>query len=287
MKKVLNIALATLTFAFIGTIDAKIMKHRTIPVTKNTKNLLIDAKNIEASTTPEEKEKNIKKLVGDAQKDPYMVLKSEEAMKLEEIKDKEEEIATMEAEQGYTSYFFLESEELSEARNEKADLYQALEKIQLKLGKIREKQPAIETKIKDYSFYKLVGVAGLAALTLIALYRYGYLSKIWGSEPSFPSTAPSSEMISNISETVPATPTSAASTWGQTASNVITSAKDILLSGAMTGAASYIGNKVYKALMDLEEAEKDPSVTPEQLQDKIDELKYFLDEFKAQQAKNK
>jgi Head domain of trimeric autotransporter adhesin len=180
MKKVLSLAIAAV-FAVSCSIDAKIMKPRTIstttktiPVTKTTKKLLVDAKNIAASTTPEEKEENIEIMLKDAQKDPYTVLKAEEIAIQQAIKEKDAEIAAME---GFTTIFYA-NQELSDARSEIAELYQDLEEVQLELSEIREKQPAIVTKIKDYSFHILVGAAGIAAL--VALYRSGYLGTALG-----------------------------------------------------------------------------------------------------------
>ncbi|HEX4044269.1 MAG TPA: hypothetical protein VHZ76_01210 [Gammaproteobacteria bacterium] len=196
MKKLIYIAVA-IAFAMNCFIDAKIMKRKPVLVDKNTKELLVDIKKIQASTTPEEKKENIDKMVKDTQKDPYMILKAQEVMILQEIEDKDLEIEEMEG-FGLTSFFY-KSEELTEARNEIAELYQQLEEIQSQLNEIKKKQPTIETKIKDYTFHKLIGAAGVAVLALIALQVYGGFNitgnissaaqKVWGSIPSFRDTA--------------------------------------------------------------------------------------------------
>lgn len=161
MKKIINTALIALTVAIAlhGTANAKILRKRTIPVTTSTKDLFTDTKNLKASTTPEELKQNIQKVATDSKKDPYIRLKNEEMVLLDEIKNKEAEISGLE---GYSGMFFLDSDELMEARNERADLYKELYEVQAKLDKTRKKQPVIETKIKDWAFYTLIATVGLA-----------------------------------------------------------------------------------------------------------------------------
>ncbi len=302
MKKTINTALIALTVAIAlhGTANAKILRQRTIPVTKSTKDLFIDTKNLKASTSPEELKQNIQKVATDSKKDPYIRLKNEEMVLLDEIKNKEAEISGLE---GYSGMFFLDSDELMEARNERADLYKELYEVQAKLDKTREKQPVIETKIKDWAFYTLIATVGLAVADQVitggegrkALMsgvstvggKIGSAAKTtWSSMPSFRSTTPSPEITSNVGEAVAAATTSAASTWGQTVSNAAEAAKKLVLKGAMAGASGFIGYKVQTIMTDLEEAQKNPSaITPEQLQKKISELKYLLDEFNTQNLK--
>ena len=130
MKKTINTALIALTVAIAlhGTANAKILRQRTIPVTKSTKDLFIDTKNLKASTSPEELKQNIQKVATDSKKDPYIRLKNEEMVHLDEIKNKEAEISGLE---GYSGMFFLDSDELMEARNERADLYKELYEVNI------------------------------------------------------------------------------------------------------------------------------------------------------------
>jgi hypothetical protein len=292
MKKIINISLMAFTLAFIGTLDAKIMKRKTgpIPVTKNEKQIFVDTKELKNAPTPQEKIASAQKLAADLQKDPYSQLKTEEMMIKKEIKEKEEEIQGLE-----------DAELIEQAVMEKEDLKEQLAIIQGKLGKYDAIQPQAVSRLKNWALYTLILTVGLGIADQLILGGVGRTalmsgasaagsaigsaaSTAWGYVPSWRST-PLPKTVSNVGPAVTTATTSAALTWGQTASNVIASAKDLLLSGAMTGAASYVGNKVYIMLMDLEKAEKDPSVTPEELKEKIVELQELLDEFNAQNSK--
>jgi hypothetical protein len=303
MKKLINISLAALAFTIIGTIDAKIMKPRptlsqTIPVTKKEKQMFVDTKALKNASTQKAKMDAAAKLAADIKSNPNTQLILAEKLLEQEIKELETDIASKES---YISYF--DAEEVTASKEQLEELYQDLAEIQTQLKKAVTTRPKAVSLLNYWSVRALIttvglviadqlvtGGAGRAALMSGASTVGGKIgsaaSTAWGYVPSWRSTPPAETMNDIIPVTTAAT-TSAALTWGQRASNVIASAKNLLVSGAMTGTASYIGNKVYIMLMDLEKAEKDPSVTPEELKEKIVELQELLDEFKAQNSKNK
>jgi len=288
MKKLIRISLTALSFAFIGTAYAKIMKRKTVPsttvsVTKNEKQMFVDTKALKNASSAQEKVAAVTKLAADIKSNPNARLVLEEQVLREEINELEKKIAQ---EEGYISY--LDTEEVTEDKKQLEELYAELAAVETKLKKTVTTRPQAVSYLNYWSVRALIGAVGIALA-----YKLGAgkalmttASTVWGYVPSWRST-PSTETISDFIPVVTAATTTTALTWGQTASNVIASARDLLLSGAMTGTASYIGNKVYIMLMDLEKAEKDPSVTPEELKEKIVELQKLLDEFKVQNSKNK
>src|SRR6266404_1608566 len=102
MKKLINLAIAMI-FAMNCSIDAKQMVQKTIPVTKNTKQMFVDAKALKNAPTPEEKIAATEKLANDIKKNPYTQLDLYEKVLLEEIKELEDRIPQ---EESYISYYF-------------------------------------------------------------------------------------------------------------------------------------------------------------------------------------
>jgi hypothetical protein len=276
MKKVLNIALVALTFAFIGTIDAKIMKRRTgttIPVTRNEKQIFVDTKELKNAPTPEEKMAAAQKLAADLKNDPYTRLKTQEKKIKEEIKEKEEDIWELD-----------DQELVQEAILEKEDLEEQLAEVQKKLGIYNNIQPQEVSKLKTWALYTLIGTVGLATAYLLVTKREAIgsaASKILSSMPSMPSwrSAPSAEAIS------PSTAT--ALPVEETTSSLGSKAK--WLGGAAVGLGIYIAKaqvqqyfvqKAINALLPyIMDAEENPgTVDPVELQ----KAKYELEELKKQ-----
>src|SRR5579862_3638141 len=276
MKKVLNIALVALTFAFIGTIDAKIMKRRTgttIPVTRNEKQIFVDTKELKNAPTPEEKMAAAQKLAADLKNDQYTRLKTQEKKIKEEIKEKEEDIWELD-----------DQELVQEAILEKEDLEEQLAEVQKKLGIYNNIQPQEVSKLKTWALYTLIGTVGLATAYLLVTKREAIgsaASKILSSMPSMPSwrSAPSAEAIS------PSTAT--ALPVEETTSSLGSKAK--WLGGAAVGLGIYIAKaqvqqyfvqKAINALLPyIMDAEENPgTVDPVELQ----KAKYELEELKKQ-----
>lgn len=151
MKKVIHISLLTLTLTFIGTINAKRIQRKTIPVTKNEKQMLIDTKALKTASSPEEQVAAAQKLATDLQKDPYALLELEEKKIKEEIKEKEQEIKELEDDDLIEQVIF-----------EKEELEQQLKTVQNKLMLYRSVRPKEVSRLKDWALYTLIGTVGLA-----------------------------------------------------------------------------------------------------------------------------
>jgi len=221
MKKVLNIALATLTFAFIGTIDAKIMKRRAgtaIPVTKNEKQIFVDTKALKNAPTPAEKMAASQKLAADLQRDPYAQLKIQEAMIKKMIKEKEENIWNLD-----------DKKLVQEAILKKEDLEEQLAEVQKKLGRYNNIQPEEVSKLKTWAIYTLITTASLATAYLLVTKREALgsvVSTIWGHVPSLRDT----------------TTTAVGAVGSFTASLVVNELKEIALQKTYDTLMSYISD---------------------------------------------
>jgi hypothetical protein len=274
MKKVLNLVLVALTFAFIGTIDAKIMKRRTgtaIPVTKNEKQIFVDTKALKNAPTPEEKIAAAQKLAADLKNDPYSRLKIQEKEIKEKIKEKEEDIWNLD-----------DKELVQETILEKKNLEEQLAEVQKKLGVYDKIQPQEVSKLKNWALYTLIGTVGLATAYLLVTKREAIgsaASKIWSSMPSMPSwrSAPSPETISPSTTTeLPVEETT--SGLGSKAKWLAGAAGGFALSIAWAQTQQYFIQKTINALIAyITGAEENPeSVDPEELEKakiEVEELK--------------
>jgi hypothetical protein len=286
MKKVLNITLLTLTFAFIGTIDAKIMKRKTGPilVTRNEKQIFVDTKALKNASTPEEKVAASQKLATDLKNDPYSRLKTQADMIKEMIKEKEEDIWNLD-----------DKELVQETILEKENLEEQLAEIQKKLGIYNNTQSEEISKLKNWALYTLIGTVGLAIADQLITGGAGRTallsganaagskigsvgSSLWSYVPSWRS-APSVETVS---------PSTATELPVEEATSSLGS-KAKWLGGAAVGLGIYIAKaqiqqyfiqKAINALLPyIMDAEENPgTVDPEELA----KAQYELEELKKQ-----
>lgn len=162
MKKLINISLIALTFAFIGPVDAKIMKRRTSPsttvsVTKNEKQMFVDTKALKNASSAQEKVAAAVKLASDIKNNPNARLVLEEQVLRAEIKELEEKIAQ---EESYISY--LDTEEVTTNKKQLEELYAELAEVETKLNKTITNRPQAVSYLNYWSVRTLIGVVGIA-----------------------------------------------------------------------------------------------------------------------------
>lgn len=162
MKKLIRISLATLTFAFMNTVDAKRVTRKpaqknTIQVSKNKKQMFVDTKKLKNASSPQEKVVAAEKLAADIKSNPDTQLIFVEQRLLEEIKNLENSIASKES---YISYF--DTEEVKEDKEVLELLYQDLAEVQTQLKKTITNQPKAVSLLNYWSVRALIATVGLA-----------------------------------------------------------------------------------------------------------------------------
>ncbi len=289
MKNLIRTSFIALAFTLIGTTDAKRMTPRTVPtktvqVSKNEKQMFINTKKLKSASSPQEKVTAAEQLAADIKSNPNTRLILIEQELLAEIKKLENSIASKES---YISYF--DAEEVKEDKEVLELLYQDLADVQQQLKKAITSQPKAVSLLNYWSVRALIAAVGIAIADQLVTHGEGRkalmtgaseagkkissaASTAWDYVPSWRSTT------TNISD---AGTTLATGPWSQTASDVIASAKGVLISGALSGATGYVAVKIQNALSALEETQDNPSVTREELQQKINDLQKALNEYKA------
>jgi hypothetical protein len=134
-----------------------------ILVTKNEKEILVDTKALKQAETPAEKADAALKLSEAIKKDKYAQL----ILAREDIREEIEYLENVIHEQG--GYFF-DSDEITEARAELADLKEELNKIQTELAIMKGERPQTVSRLKEWAVYSLIAAVGLG----VALQLAGY-----------------------------------------------------------------------------------------------------------------
>lgn len=157
MKKLINLVICILTFTIVTTTDAKRLVTRTIPVTKNEKQLFLDTKNLKNAITAEEKIAAANEVATDIQKNPQAQLLIKEQVLLKEIKELEDKINQ---ESSYISYF--DTEETTEDKTMLEYLYNDLETTQKQLNKVNTVQRRTTSLLNNWAVKTLIATVGLA-----------------------------------------------------------------------------------------------------------------------------
>src|SRR5579872_1348624 len=204
MKKIIHTILICSAMLATVSLTAKQMK-KPILVTKNEKEILVDTKALKQAETPAEKADAALKLSDAIKKDKYAQL----ILAREDIREEIEYLENVIHEEG--GYFF-DSDEITEARAELADLKEELNKIQTELAIMKGERPQAVSRLKEWAVYSLIAAVGLAladqfitggegraALMAGAGTAAGKvgtaLSTAWSYVPSFRSNTPESQPL--------------------------------------------------------------------------------------------
>jgi hypothetical protein len=267
MKKLINISLTALTFAFIGTTDAKIMKRRNVPsktvqVTKNEKQMFVNTKALKNASTPEEKVAAATQLAADIKSNPNARLILMEQGLLDKIKELENKIA---AEGSYISYF--DAETVKEDKELLEVLYADLAETQTTLNKTIITRPKAVGYLNYWSVRALIATVGLVIADQLVFSGAGRAavmsgaSTVGGKIGSVASTA--WDYVPSVS--------SLTSSWaGSTAMQI-----------AQGAVLSVITSKVAQQIMQLLQMnETNPTLT----QEEVARLKKALVQYEQQQS---
>ena len=154
MKKIIHmIFVCSVILATVSLTPKQMIKS--IPVTKNEKEILVDTKALKQAETPAEKADAALKLSEAIKKDKYAQL----ILAREDIQKAIKYLENLIYEQG--GYFF-DSEEITEARAELADLKEELTKIQTELAIMEGERPQAVSRLKEWAVHSLIAAVGLA-----------------------------------------------------------------------------------------------------------------------------